>query len=56
MKLGVPLALSAASGVFNNLLTSIMLGRLDTVALAAVSVSSIWTSLTDVLFFSGCLG
>ncbi|CAE7655379.1 DTX36 [Symbiodinium sp. CCMP2592] len=52
-KLGLPLALSAASGTINNLLTSIMLGHLDTLALAATSVSTIWTSLTDVFFLSG---
>ena len=55
-KLGLPLALSAASGTINNLLTSIMLGHLDTLALAATSVSAIWTSLTDVFFLSGFLG
>ena len=32
-----------------------ILGRLDTVALAAVSVAGIWTSVTDVLFFAGTL-
>ena len=55
-KLGLPLALSAASGTINNLLSSIMLGHLDTLALAATSVSTIWTSLTDVFFLSGFLG
>lgn len=52
-KLGVPLALSSASGTLNGLVCSVLLGRLDTLALAAVSVSGIWTSITDVLFFSG---
>jgi len=52
-KLGVPLALSSASGTLNMLVSSVLLGRLDTIALAAVSVSGIWTSVTDVLFFSG---
>lgn len=36
--------------------SSVLLGRLGTVALAAVSVSGIWTSITDVLFFSGRRG
>ena len=35
------------------LVSSVLLGRLDTIALAAVSVAGIWTSVTDVLFFSG---
>eukprot|EP00438_Fugacium_kawagutii_P018127 Skav231590 [mRNA] locus=scaffold232:130648:138570:+ [translate_table: standard] len=76
-RLGVPLALSSASGSLNGLVTwwgrwtlvgggstcpqgagphevsSVLLGRLGTVPLAAVSVSGIWTSITDVLFFSG---
>ena len=44
-KLGVPLALSSASGTLNMLVSSVLLGRLDTIALAAVSVSGIWTDL-----------
>lgn len=52
-KLGVPLALSSASGNLNMLVSSVLLGRLDTIALAAVSVAGIWTSVTDVLFFAG---
>ena len=44
-KLGVPLALSSASGTLNMLVNSVLLGRLDTIALAAVSVSGIWTDL-----------
>ena len=55
-KLGVPLALSSASGNLNMLVSSVLLGRLDTIALAAVSVAGIWTSVTDVLFFSGSRG
>ena len=35
--------------------TAELAGRLDTLALAGVSVSGIWTSITDVLFFSGIL-
>eukprot|EP00435_Cladocopium_sp_Y103_P025355 s321_g6.t1 len=35
-KLGVPLALSSASGNLNMLVSSVLLGRLDTIALAAV--------------------
>jgi hypothetical protein len=55
-KLGVPLALSSASGNLNMLVSSVLLGRLDTIALAAVSVAGIWTSVTDVLFFAGRRG
>lgn len=55
-KLGVPLALSSASGNLNMLVSSVLLGRLDTIALAAVSVAGIWTSVTDVLFFAGSRG
>ena len=54
-KLGVPLALSSASGTLNMLVSSVLLGRLDTIALAAVSVSGIWTDLprkTGREFFS----
>merc|ERR1719253_1807222 len=50
---GVPLAFSQCCRFLQDLTNAIVLGRFDTVALAAVSVSAIWTSVTDVMLFSG---
>ncbi|CAK0826026.1 unnamed protein product [Prorocentrum cordatum] len=51
--IGLPMAFSNMARSLSDLGVAVILGRYDTVYLAAVSVSSIWTGLTDVAMFSG---
>eukprot|EP00927_Polykrikos_kofoidii_P009558 TRINITY_DN13993_c1_g4_i1.p1 TRINITY_DN13993_c1_g4~~TRINITY_DN13993_c1_g4_i1.p1 ORF type:complete len:546 (+),score=68.26 TRINITY_DN13993_c1_g4_i1:155-1639(+) len=53
LSIGLPLALSNAGKIVQDMSNTVILGRYDTAALAAVSVCSIWTSLCDVMFFNG---
>jgi len=47
MKIGVPIMISSSSKLLQSLIFSVLLGRKDTVLLAAYSVSTIWTEIID---------
>lgn len=52
LKTGLPLSLSSAARVLQDLTNAVMLGRYDTVALGGVSVAGIWTGIIDITMFS----
>lgn len=51
--IGLPMAFSNMARCLSDMGVAVILGRYDTLYLAAVSVSSIWTGITDVAMFSG---
>lgn len=52
-KLAVPLMIAGSSHMLQETIISVLIGRRNTVLLAAVSVSGIWTGWTDAMVTSG---
>lgn len=52
-KIGLPLGFSSSARILQIVSISIVLGRSNTLLLAAVSASSIWTQITDNMAFTG---
>jgi len=47
IKLGIPIMISQSARLVQNVILSVLLGRRDTVLLAAISTSNIWTEIVD---------